>query len=224
MSVAWIALQASTSLRNEHNTLHANVLSPLIQSVIDRDGISHIIDLGCGDGGDTVAIARLCGKTGVKVIGVDYNEDFLRVARKNAADLGLSISYIEADLTDIDVSAKLRSAAEQTCQKPKILFLCLGNSIGIIPDWEACLRTIGDCISSGEKFLLVSHDKEQLVKKGVHEIYSKMRSYIGTINYEKSDLANGLFVSALQSLATSIANNGVHNANASCTKWTKLYW
>lgn len=47
------------------------------------------LDVGCGPGNFTVGLARLTGKTG-RVIAVDLQETMLEMARKKAADAGVT--------------------------------------------------------------------------------------------------------------------------------------
>ncbi|WP_055493210.1 class I SAM-dependent methyltransferase [Streptomyces sp. TP-A0356] len=66
-------------------------------------GVTCVADLCCGIGGDAIALAR----AGIRVLAVDRDPLTARVARANAAALGLSalIEVREADVMDVDVSS-----------------------------------------------------------------------------------------------------------------------
>jgi len=61
------------------------------------DGCRHIADLGCGAGGDTLALASF---PGVTVVALDRDALRLRMARANLAVYGQTACMVRADLTD----------------------------------------------------------------------------------------------------------------------------
>jgi ubiquinone/menaquinone biosynthesis C-methylase UbiE len=56
----------------------------------------HVLDIGCGTGGTTLAIAQRLGPGG-SCVGVDISEPMLALARKRAADARVPASFIRAD-------------------------------------------------------------------------------------------------------------------------------
>jgi SAM-dependent methyltransferase len=60
-------------------------------------GVTAVVDLGCGIGGDLVAFAR----AGLRVRGVEHDPVRAAVARANLAALGLDGEVVEADLGDV---------------------------------------------------------------------------------------------------------------------------
>lgn len=64
-------------------------------------GVGAVVDLGCGIGGDLVALAR----AGLRVRGVERDPVRAAIARANLAALGLPGEVLEADLADVDVRA-----------------------------------------------------------------------------------------------------------------------
>ncbi|MGH3457976.1 THUMP-like domain-containing protein [Aeromicrobium sp.] len=62
-----------------------------------ESGVTAVIDLGCGIGGDLVALAR----AGLRVRGVELDPVRAAVARANLAALGLDGEVVEGDLGDV---------------------------------------------------------------------------------------------------------------------------
>jgi SAM-dependent methyltransferase len=59
---------------------------------------SSVLDLGCGPGRHALALAR----RGAEVVGIDHSEDFIGLARRRAAEEGLSVEFRAGDVRDID--------------------------------------------------------------------------------------------------------------------------
>ncbi|HLA43178.1 MAG TPA: class I SAM-dependent methyltransferase [Aggregatilineales bacterium] len=78
--------QATTQTVAEH---HARILM----------GYNTIADLGCGIGGDSIALGKNASDPSASVIGVDLDRLRLQMARHNAAVYGANASFIQADLT-----------------------------------------------------------------------------------------------------------------------------
>ena len=63
----------------------------------DSDKSMRILDLACGHGRHAIGLAAL----GYNVTGIDINQGFLEVARKDARNKGLSIKFICRDMREI---------------------------------------------------------------------------------------------------------------------------
>jgi ubiquinone/menaquinone biosynthesis C-methylase UbiE len=61
-----------------------------------------VLDLGCGAGGDTLALARLVGPTG-RVVGIDRSEAMLAEARRRAGSRGLPVEFRSGDAHALDL-------------------------------------------------------------------------------------------------------------------------
>jgi len=71
-----------------------------LKAYIDANRIEggSALDAGCGTGNFSVYLA----KNGYTVTGVDYSEKALAIARKNNEELKLPLTYIRADLTELE--------------------------------------------------------------------------------------------------------------------------
>jgi SAM-dependent methyltransferase len=75
------------------------MLRPLTEAVLDRGAFrpgERVLDIGCGAGATSMAIARRVSETG-SVVGVDLSPQLLRVARERAQQAGLAAEFVEAD-------------------------------------------------------------------------------------------------------------------------------
>ncbi|MGI5373469.1 class I SAM-dependent methyltransferase [Streptomyces sp. CA-251387] len=70
----------------------------LVEAVTTARG-SHVLDVGCGTGGTTLAVARRLGPEG-HCVGIDISEPMITVARARAEREGAPASFIHADAAD----------------------------------------------------------------------------------------------------------------------------
>jgi ubiquinone/menaquinone biosynthesis C-methylase UbiE len=68
----------------------------LVKEVSARQGISRVLDVGCGTGGTTLAVARLLGANG-RSTGIDISDPMIAAARARAEREGLPASFLCAD-------------------------------------------------------------------------------------------------------------------------------
>jgi SAM-dependent methyltransferase len=80
-------------------------LAPSTASVLDAVGVHEgmrVLDLGCGGGDVTLALAQLVGAQGA-VVGIDVDDVKLGLAREDAADAGMQhVEYRVGDATSLD--------------------------------------------------------------------------------------------------------------------------
>ena len=86
---AWIEEQALL------DRLYAPFAELLVEHVI-RTSPAAVLDVGCGVGGTTLAIARRLGAA-ARCVGVDLSEPMIAAARARATQDGLSADFISAD-------------------------------------------------------------------------------------------------------------------------------
>jgi SAM-dependent methyltransferase len=73
----------------------AAVTERLLAGIPAGDG-GRLLDVGCGSGATTLAMARRLGP-GADCLGVDVSEPLLEVARAHAAEAGLPVRFLQAD-------------------------------------------------------------------------------------------------------------------------------
>jgi 2-polyprenyl-6-hydroxyphenyl methylase/3-demethylubiquinone-9 3-methyltransferase len=84
------AVSAFSHLDEGPRRIHAHVTRPIVQQ-LTQAGAHHVLDLGCGNGWFTGALAR-CG---FDVVGVDRDEAALSLARQGHP----SVQFLEMDVT-----------------------------------------------------------------------------------------------------------------------------
>lgn len=138
----WTALHASSDFydvqgfRAGASTLHGIEL----ELVGDVEG-STLLHLQCHFGLDTLSWAR----RGATATGVDFSEAAIRLARKLAAEVGLSAEFVASDVTSLP--------AEWTGR-----FDLVFTSYGVLPwlpNLEAWARTVSRVLRPGGRFVLV---------------------------------------------------------------------
>ena len=96
-----------------------------------------VVDLGCGVGGDLVALAR----AGLTAAGVDLDPVRVEVARANLAALGLPGAVQVADATEVDVSAFGAAYADPARRSARGREM---DAEGWTPPWEFVLRLLAE--------------------------------------------------------------------------------
>ncbi|MFJ8531978.1 class I SAM-dependent methyltransferase [Streptomyces sp. NPDC093591] len=71
----------------------------LLVEAVAAERAEHVLDVGCGTGGTTVAVARRLGPAG-RCVGVDISEPMITAARARAEREGTAVSFIRADAQD----------------------------------------------------------------------------------------------------------------------------
>lgn len=75
------------------------MFQPLTQAALTALNLQpgqRVLDIGCGGGATSMAIARAVGANG-SVVGVDVSQPLLELARKRATSANLNVDFIEAD-------------------------------------------------------------------------------------------------------------------------------
>jgi ubiquinone/menaquinone biosynthesis C-methylase UbiE len=131
----------------------------LVEKMLDLAKVSKddfVVDLGSGDGRMVIAAA----KRGARALGVEYNPNMVKLARKLAQDAGVAdrATFVEGDMYEADISKATVLALFLLPEnlrrlEPKFRALRPGTRIVVntfgIPEWTADTNeTIGeDCVS-----------------------------------------------------------------------------
>jgi SAM-dependent methyltransferase len=86
---AWVRMQATL------DATYAEVEDFLVDQVAAEDAAT-VIDVGCGTGATTLAIARRLGR-GSRCTGVDVSEQMVELARRRAAGEDTTVEFVVAD-------------------------------------------------------------------------------------------------------------------------------
>ena len=81
----------------------AEYLIDLLKENQVNDGL--VLDLGCGTGGITEVLAR----SGYDMIGVDYSEEMLQIARQKMEEHGFDILYLLQDMREFELYGTVRA-------------------------------------------------------------------------------------------------------------------
>ena len=93
-----------------------------------------MLDLACGTGLVTIPAKHHVGPTG-KVMGIDFSDGMLEVARRKTSEQGLQISYIEHNITDLG-SLDLAKFDVITCASALLL---MPNPLHAVKRWASLL-------------------------------------------------------------------------------------
>jgi 2-polyprenyl-3-methyl-5-hydroxy-6-metoxy-1,4-benzoquinol methylase len=66
------------------------------------EGGERVLDLACGSGRHSIELTR----RGFSVVGADISSDLIEIARRDAAGEGLEITFVEADLRELEFEAE----------------------------------------------------------------------------------------------------------------------
>lgn len=115
---------------------------PLISSSFSKGSPKRVLDIACGSGRHSVALAL----EGADVIGVDVSPDMIATAKKHAEATSVSPTFRVVDMLDL----------EDAIQGEFDLMICLGNSLALAPDRAdlgQIIRTIYSKLAANGVFL-----------------------------------------------------------------------
>src|ERR1043165_2289153 len=136
----WFADERYLALYKHRNTAEAEQLLDLIERTVTPPKDSVILDLACGAGRHSIALAKR-GYT--HITGIDLSSTLIKKAKEAAKEATVQVSFIESDM---------RSFLGQYD-----LILNLFTSFGYFEDDknnEALIRHVGESLCEGGHFIL----------------------------------------------------------------------
>ena len=116
---------------------------PFIQRALEQSRAQAVLDVACGGGHHAIALAR----QGYAVSGADISAEMLDLARRNAAEAGVSVRFEQSSFADL--GARFNQAFD--------VVLCLGNSLPhVLTEAEqlAALTAMHDRLRTGGVLIL----------------------------------------------------------------------
>jgi len=110
-----------------------------------------VLDLCCGQGRHSLELAR----RGFQVVGVDLSEALLYAARKRAESEGLTVTFLQCDMREIDFKDEFDAVIN--------MFTSFGYLESEAED-EKVLGKVAQALKSGGKFLLDVVNRDRLVR------------------------------------------------------------
>ena len=102
-----------------------------------------VLDIGCGPGTFTIAMAKIVGENG-KIIAVDVQDEMLQIVRKKAAKEGLDSRIITH-----------KSGPDGIGISEKVDFALAFYMVHEVPDAQAFLKEISNLLNPNGKLLIV---------------------------------------------------------------------
>jgi SAM-dependent methyltransferase len=122
-----------------------------IVKALDLPAGAKVLDLCCGQGRHSLELAR----RGFQVVGVDLSEALLYAARKRAESEGLSVTFLQCDMREIDFADEFDAVIN--------MFTSFGYLESEAED-EKVLGKVAQALKSGGKFLLDVVNRDRLVR------------------------------------------------------------
>jgi len=103
---------------------------PFILSLIENTKKPRVLDIACGSGRHSIALAS----HGAEVIGIDASKTMIEAAKKHAENEGVESTLIVADMETI------RTTVDGSFD----LVICLGNSLALAKDIDSLKQVVKD--------------------------------------------------------------------------------
>jgi len=142
---------------------------PFIQSVLEKNRVRKVLDIGCGPGHHAVALQQ----AGYKVTGLDNSLPMVKYARNQALKSGSSVRFIQGDVLKLAATLSSRYDA----------IMALGNMLAGLPDkdsLEMALEQIHACLNPGGVFFLQVLNYQKLLVPGAYDIPPRPFEWKGT--------------------------------------------
>ena len=149
--------------------------------VVDSLGLQEgaiVLDLACGHGRHAVALAQ----RGMVVTGQDLNEDYLRMARKDAALAGVSVETVHGDMRDIPFTNEFDAVIN--------MFTAFGYFDSEDEDVRV-LQAVGNALKGDGKLLLDTINREWVLSNYVQNDWHTDDDGNTFLEHREFDLVTG---------------------------------
>lgn len=170
--------------------------------MIDALGLrsgARLLDIPCGEGRHAIELAR----RGFDVTGIDFNEKAIAVAKQNAAESKVDVSFAVGDMRELTAVEEYDAA------------ICFFGSFGYFSDDDnfEFLRRAARALRPGGNFLLDGHVTESLYPKFRERDWSWIRDEppLRVLEERKMDIDEG----RVESVWTFVSPEGVDSRTVS---------
>ncbi|HLB00510.1 MAG TPA: methyltransferase domain-containing protein [Bacteroidota bacterium] len=144
---------------------------PLFEMLTRRFGIRRALDAGCGTGFHSILLAL----SGVEVTAIDISPEMVRLAKENAARVGVTIHAFRCPLTELEGLLEAGPSGEPAggpaggiMRSPFDGVFCLGNTLAHLRDdatLEKTLRNFGAVVRPGGTLFLQMLNYERILSR-----------------------------------------------------------
>ncbi|MFW9965634.1 MAG: class I SAM-dependent methyltransferase [Candidatus Thorarchaeota archaeon] len=128
---------------------------PFLQMYMNEFKADRVLDMACGSGRHAVAL----GSLGFHVVGFDHSEGMIDAARKHAKNAGVMVEFHISDMQGFSFKV----------DGPFDVVLCLGNSLALLPSFEALqdvIEAVYEVLSPSGSFIFQVLNFEEILISG----------------------------------------------------------
>ncbi|GAB6181942.1 class I SAM-dependent methyltransferase [Desulfotomaculum defluvii] len=129
-----------------------------LKQVFDDLGVSRVLDLACGSGNYSLEFA----KWGLSVVGLDYEQEMIRLAREKARKLGLDVNFVTGDMRNLeDIEGKFDAV------------ICIGNSLPHLltdKDLTTALTQMKEKLYHGGTLIIQTVNYDRILKGNITQL------------------------------------------------------
>ncbi|ABO49238.1 Methyltransferase type 11 [Desulforamulus reducens MI-1] len=145
------------------------------RQTFDDLGVSRVLDLGCGSGNYPLEFA----KWGLTVVGLDYEQEMIRLAREKARKAGVSVDFMTGDMRNLeDIDGKFDA------------IICIGNSLPHLltdKDLTTALKQMKEKLYHGGILIIQTVNYDRILKGNITQlpdIINRQANIIFTRHYD----------------------------------------
>lgn len=139
------------------------------KQVFDSHGVGRVLDLACGTGNYALEFARW----GLNVVGLDYEQEMIKLAREKSRRQGLQVDFVTGDMRELqELEGKFDAV------------LCIGNSlVHLLTDRDIlrALSQIKERLYHGGTFILQTVNYDRILKANITQLPDIVNNKAGII-------------------------------------------